>query len=167
MAQQEHNPGIAAALSAFFTGLGQIYCGSIARGLCIMFVGPTIIVILAVLMIVGSVTGAGTPEQAAGGMGAAYILISLGSMAYWVFNIYDAYNLANTLNNQRGRGRRGGGRRRSRSNDRRRPKSEERRRRPVRADYNDVDSDVAPRRRSKIGRKNRPVRRAGRSRSSR
>lgn len=157
MANNQVQPGVAAVLSAFWTGLGQIYCGSIGRGLAIMFIGPTIMVAFFFLMVAGAVTNAQSADQAAGGVGAAYILLLVGGFAYWIFNIYDAYSLATTMN----RGSRGssrGGRRRRRS------KSDDGGRRRSRRSDNDVSDDSKPRRRSKLGRKSRPVSRSRRSR---
>ena len=161
MSQAKVNPGVAAALSAFMTGLGQIYCGRIGRGLLIMFAGPLVLVLFFFLMVMGSVSGAQTAEQAAGGVGAAYILLMVGGFGYWIFNIYDAYSVACTVNQGSGRGRRRG---RGRDRDRRRrSRSDDDARRSRR--YDDEVSDAKPRRRSKVARKSRPARRVGRTRS--
>jgi len=51
----EKNPGLAAVLSFFFAGLGQIYNGQIGKGLGIMAV--QIINIFLMAIIVGFLTG--------------------------------------------------------------------------------------------------------------
>jgi TM2 domain-containing membrane protein YozV len=46
----EKNPGIAAVLSFFFTGLGQIYNGEIGKGLLMMIVQMVNVVLMFVLI---------------------------------------------------------------------------------------------------------------------
>lgn len=119
------SPGLAAVLSFFFTGLGQIYCGRIGRGLIMMFLIPFVYCIAAfgvfALFIAGAVEShqAGNEaaaQAAAGGAVGIYVLFGLIGFAYWIYNIYDAYEIASDSNRRSGRGRRerGGRRRRSR-----------------------------------------------------
>ena len=68
------NPGIAAVLSAFFVGIGQIYNGQIAKGL--LFMVAYFVSILLIFVLIGFIT---TP-------------------LLWIFGIYDAYNTANRIN---------------------------------------------------------------------
>ncbi|MDF1664807.1 MAG: hypothetical protein P1V97_23810 [Planctomycetota bacterium] len=149
MPSNKVHPGVAAVLSALFTGVGQIYCGRVGRGLAIMFVGPILMVGFVFLMIVGTLSATNDPSQTVGSLGAWSILIGLMSTFYWIFNIYDAYTLACTVNQQQNRSRR--------RRPRRRSKSESGARRSRRYDN---ESDVSsPRRRSKVARKSRPARR--------
>lgn len=68
------NPGLAAVLSFFITGLGQIYNGQIAKGIGLMVAG----VISAGLCVV--VIG--------------FILLPI----VWIYGIYDAYKTAERIN---------------------------------------------------------------------
>jgi len=69
------NEGLAAVLSAFWSGLGQIYVGRIGRGIGIM-VGFVMVALI------------------------SWILLEIPLLIYWVWNIYDAYNLAKTFNQE-------------------------------------------------------------------
>ena len=71
---QQKNPGIAAVLSAFFVGFGQIYNGEIGKGL--IFIVAYFVSILLMFIVIGFIT---TP-------------------ILWVFGIYDAYNTAKRIN---------------------------------------------------------------------
>ena len=69
------NEGLAAVLSFLFSGLGQIYVGRIGRGLGILLGGIVIALI-------------------------GWILLWIPLLVYWVWNIYDAYNLAKEYNQE-------------------------------------------------------------------
>jgi len=71
------NPGVAAVLSFFFTGLGQIYNGQIGKGIAFIVVG--VVNLLLMLVIIGFIT----------------------APIFWIFNIYDAYKSAEKFNNAR------------------------------------------------------------------
>jgi TM2 domain-containing membrane protein YozV len=68
------NPGVAAVLSFFFVGLGQIYNGEIGKGLVFMFCG--FVSGLMMFILIGFVT---TP-------------------ILWIFGIIDAYKTAERIN---------------------------------------------------------------------
>ncbi len=68
------NPGLAAVLSFFWTGLGQIYNGQIAKG--IFFIVAYAISWLLMFIIIGFIT---TP-------------------ILWIYGMYDAYHSANKIN---------------------------------------------------------------------
>lgn len=68
------NPGLAAVLSFFYMGLGQIYNGQIAKG--VGFIVAYSISWLLVLVLIGMLT---TP-------------------ILWVYGMYDAYRSAETYN---------------------------------------------------------------------
>lgn len=75
VASHKHkNPGLAAVLSLFMIGLGQIYNGQIGKGLLFMVFGFCIA--LSILFLVG------------------LILFP----AFWIYNIYDAYATAQQIN---------------------------------------------------------------------
>ena len=68
------NPGVAAVLSFFYCGLGQIYNGQIFKGI-LMFVAYSISILL-MYVIIGFIT---TP-------------------ILWIWGIYDAYRKAERIN---------------------------------------------------------------------
>lgn len=68
------NPGVAAVLSFFVAGLGQIYNGQIWKGLLIM--GVQAVNLLLTTVIIGFITG----------------------LIVWVWAIFDAYNTAKKHN---------------------------------------------------------------------
>lgn len=68
------NPGIAAVLSFFWTGVGQIYNGQIFKGL--IMIGIQIINGLLMFILIGFIT---------------YPL-------FWIFGMYDAYKTAERIN---------------------------------------------------------------------
>ncbi|HOP05960.1 MAG TPA: hypothetical protein PLF13_01580 [candidate division Zixibacteria bacterium] len=70
------NPGLAAVLSFFYMGLGQIYNGQIAKGVAFI-VGFTISLIL-MLILIGFIT---TP-------------------ILWIWGIWDAYKSAEKINRE-------------------------------------------------------------------
>jgi TM2 domain-containing membrane protein YozV len=68
------NPGIAAVLSFFFVGLGQIYNGQIGKGIGFIVLGVVFVALMFVLI--------------------GFILYPV----FWAYNIYDAYNTAKKIN---------------------------------------------------------------------
>jgi len=66
--------GLAAVLSFFIPGLGQIYNGQIGKG--IIFIVLTFVFAATIIVFIG------------------FILLPL----FWIYNIYDAYNTAMDLN---------------------------------------------------------------------
>ena len=72
------NPGVSAVLSFFFTGLGQIYNGQLAKGLVFMAVG--FLNILLAFILIGFVTGP----------------------VFWIYGMYDAYKNAEKFNRGEG-----------------------------------------------------------------
>ena len=68
------NPGIAAVLSFFWTGVGQIYNGQIFKGL--IMIGIQIINAFLMIILIGFIT---------------YPL-------FWIFGMYDAYKTAERIN---------------------------------------------------------------------
>ena len=68
------NPGIAAVLSFFWTGVGQIYNGQIKKGL--ILIGVQILNALLMFLIIGLIT---------------YPVV-------WIWGIFDAYKKAERIN---------------------------------------------------------------------
>jgi len=75
--QREKSDGLAAVLSFLWAGLGQIYVGRIGRGLAIMLLGILIVII---------------------GFFTFFLLILV--LVYWIWNVYDAYKLAQEYNDR-------------------------------------------------------------------
>jgi TM2 domain-containing membrane protein YozV len=73
---QIKNPGIAAVLSFFFVGLGQIYNGQIGKGVAYMIIGF-------VCVVIGIAT-----------LGVGFILYAI----FWIYTIVDAYKSAEKIN---------------------------------------------------------------------
>ena len=74
--QMLKNPGLAAVLSFFFMGLGQIYNGQIAKG--ILFIVLYTVSALLMLILIGFLT---TPLM-------------------WIYGMWDAYKSAEKINMQ-------------------------------------------------------------------
>lgn len=70
------NPGIAAVLSFFWTGVGQIYNGQIVKGL--ILIGVQILNGLLMFLLIGFIT---------------YPLV-------WIWGMYDAYKTAERINRE-------------------------------------------------------------------
>ena len=70
------NPGVAAVLSFFISGLGQIYNGQIVKGLIIL--GVQVFNAILTVILIGFITGP----------------------IVWIWAIYDAYSTAKKLNEQ-------------------------------------------------------------------
>jgi len=70
----QKNPGVAAVLSFFITGLGQIYNGQFAKAA--LFFGVMVINVLLATIVIGFITGFIT----------------------WAYGIYDAYKSAEEIN---------------------------------------------------------------------
>jgi len=68
------NPGVAAVLSFFITGLGQIYNGQIAKG--VLFIIIQAINVLLMYVLIGFVTGP----------------------IFWIWGMVDAYRTAERVN---------------------------------------------------------------------
>ena len=69
------NEGAAAVLSFLWSGLGQIYVGRIGRGLAIILGGVLLLFV-------------------------SWVLLWIPQVLYWIWNIYDAYNLAKKYNQE-------------------------------------------------------------------
>jgi len=73
------NSGLAAVLSLLIPGLGQMYDGKIGRGLLFLFVVVPLTVIIAMFFF--------------------WLILPLFlPLAFWIWNIFDAYNICNEYN---------------------------------------------------------------------
>ena len=73
------NSGLAAVFSLIIPGLGQIYAGQIGRGLLFLFLGIPMTVVIALLFF--------------------WLILPLFlPLAFWIWNIFDAYNICNDYN---------------------------------------------------------------------
>ena len=73
------NSGLAAVLSLTIPGLGQMYAGQIGRGLLLLFIGIPLTVIIALFFF--------------------WLILPLFlPLAFWIWNIFDAYNICNEYN---------------------------------------------------------------------
>lgn len=73
------NSGLAAVLSLIIPGVGQMYAGQIGRGLLFLFIGIPFTAIIALLFF--------------------WLILPLFlPLAFWIWNIFDAYNLCNEYN---------------------------------------------------------------------
>src|SRR2546425_7026678 len=97
--------GTGIVLSFFWTGLGQLYAGRIARGLIMMALTPIIWVIgwigglSAMLGGLGSLFAPTAREAAAaGGYGFFGVLLALVPIAWWIWGMVDAKGLCEDFN---------------------------------------------------------------------
>ncbi len=74
------SPGLAAVLSFFLPGLGQVYNGRIAKGLVLFVLGPLVFLGVLGWVVIG------------------YVLF----VPLWIYAIYDAYRTAERINAARG-----------------------------------------------------------------
>jgi TM2 domain-containing membrane protein YozV len=73
------NSGLAAVLSLIIPGLGQMYAGQIGRGLLFLFIGIPLTAIIALFFF--------------------WLILPLFlPLAFWIWNIFDAYNICNEYN---------------------------------------------------------------------
>lgn len=73
------NSGLAAVLSLILPGLGQMYAGQIGRGLLFLLIVVPLTAIIAVLFF--------------------WLILPLFlPLAFWIWNIFDAYNVCNEYN---------------------------------------------------------------------
>lgn len=100
----QKNSGLAAVLSFFWCGLGQIYLGQILRGVAMMILFPALIWIGGANFVFGVVIAAGSskPDAAAtGGVAALFGLSCLiAGLAIWAFSMVSAYRTAERLNRE-------------------------------------------------------------------
>jgi hypothetical protein len=99
------NPGVAAILSFFWPGLGQIYNGELGKGLGMVLLHPLLAAcsVFFVVVVSAAVANANSGSQATGG-GVILATIAFAvfcEFVYWIWSIYDAYGQAERLNRRR------------------------------------------------------------------
>jgi TM2 domain-containing membrane protein YozV len=94
------NPGLAAVISLFIPGGGQMYAGYVTRGFIILGAYVLAVIIFAVMLSASAVTtfnpetlltnpNAGVARTAGVGVFGWIVIIAM-----WIWQVYDAYNLA-------------------------------------------------------------------------
>ncbi len=99
----QRNPGVAAVLSFFWPGVGQIYNGELGKGLAMFLLYPALVVFCVFFAFAASAAAAnaGSPESMFVVMAASFGMVLLLVFAYWVVSIFDAYRQAERLNRRR------------------------------------------------------------------
>ena len=92
---RDKSPGIAAILSLLWVGLGQVYVGKVARGLLLML--AVILLSLPSTLILFAGVYMNDFDAVTAALIVAIVLIAT-YIAVWVWNIFDAYKLANEYN---------------------------------------------------------------------
>lgn len=93
------NSGLAAVLSFLFTGLGQIYAGKISRGIIFILVAVGVAMVTTILLFAGLVTDSEGVVQSFDSLYLAAIVgILIAYLAFYIWQIYDAYILTNKYN---------------------------------------------------------------------
>jgi TM2 domain-containing membrane protein YozV len=100
--QKQKSSGVAAILSFFWCGLGQIYNGQIAKGLFMMIFYPPLMWFGIVLSFFGAAAAGGANNSSDQAAGAGAAIFGLGLLAIggslWVFGMVNAYRTAERLN---------------------------------------------------------------------
>ncbi len=98
----QKSSGLAAILSFFWCGLGQIYTGQILKGVVLMLFYPVLAWFGLGSLFIGffAALGATTKDQqaAAGGMSLFGILATLSASSMWVYGMVNAYRRAEAIN---------------------------------------------------------------------
>ena len=98
------NSGLAAVLSFFWCGLGQVYTGQIGTGIALML-GYPVLMLFGFALTFGGCLSAATantqPEQSsAGGVFVLGVIFLLAALALWIFGMVNAYRTAERGNQQ-------------------------------------------------------------------
>jgi hypothetical protein len=99
----QKSSGLAAIMSFFWAGLGQIYTGQIAKGIVMMILYPTLIWMGFGTVVAGGLIAASSTnpsDTAAGGFALFGVLSLIVALALWVYGIVNAYRRAERLNQQ-------------------------------------------------------------------
>jgi TM2 domain-containing membrane protein YozV len=98
----QKSSGLAAVLSFFWCGLGQIYNGEILKGVGLMIAYPVCLWLGWVLAIFGFLfaVGSTTPNQEAAAGGTTLLGIAAGILAActWLYGMINAYRMADKIN---------------------------------------------------------------------
>jgi TM2 domain-containing membrane protein YozV len=88
---EKKSPILAAVLSLFIPGLGQIYNGDLIKGLAFIVIG-IILALLAFVLVI--------PAMMASALLVLVLLLSIPYLVFWAYNIYDAYTTADKINSE-------------------------------------------------------------------
>ena len=98
------NSGLAAVLSFFWCGLGQLYTGQIGTGITLMLGYPVLMLFGFALSFGGCLSAATAntePEKSsAGGVFLLGLILLLAALALWIFGMVNAYRAAERANQQ-------------------------------------------------------------------
>jgi len=101
----EKSSGLAAVLSFFWCGLGQVYTGDIGKGVVMMLGHPLLLVLGFTFTFGGCLSAAGAATEdargAAGGVLLFGLFLLLGALALWIFGMVNAYRTAERANQRR------------------------------------------------------------------
>lgn len=84
---------LALILSLIIPGIGQVYCGKVARGITILIVS---ILLVPILYLGYAILFVETESDTALLIG--LLVAGIASLAFWIWNIVDAYNTAKEYN---------------------------------------------------------------------
>jgi TM2 domain-containing membrane protein YozV len=96
---KEKEAALAIVLSLLIPGVGQIYCGRILRGILILVLIPGFSMVLS-LALYGMVMYNGTGSGFMFNFPIVFIIIFLIGIILWIWQIVDAYRLANRYNEE-------------------------------------------------------------------
>ena len=98
----QKSTGLAVILSFFWSGLGQIYTGQIAKGVLMMVLYPALIWVGFGTVIAGALATAGnvSPNSSSAGTGLALfgLLCLIASFALWIYGMVSAYQTVERIN---------------------------------------------------------------------
>ncbi len=101
----EKSSGLAAVLSFFWCGLGQVYTVDIGKGVVMMLGHPLLLVLGFTFTFGGCLSAAGAATEdargAAGGVLLFGLFLLLGALALWIFGMVNAYRTAERANQRR------------------------------------------------------------------
>jgi TM2 domain-containing membrane protein YozV len=102
--QNQKSSGLAAVLSFFWCGLGQIYNGQIPKGLAMMVCYPAILWFGITMTFFGALAaGAATTssdQSASGGVVLLGLILLAAGSVLWLFGMINAYRTAERLNRE-------------------------------------------------------------------
>ena len=93
---QRKSVAIAVILSFFFAGLGQLYVDKLKRGVSfiVTFIVLSIVSTVITTVIANSIDYSDVSSLNSLFSNPAFLIITLVSLGFWLYNIYDAYRLA-------------------------------------------------------------------------
>ncbi len=83
---QDHRAGLADVLSALLPGLGQLYAGSIGRGIAVILMW----VVVNYFYIRSCIEAISPKRYSSGGLGFWHVAVGIIMLGFWIWNIADA-----------------------------------------------------------------------------